>query len=297
MASIETYPPRGYDGILSVFHRVAASGWLPAAWFRDPIPDVSARKPAGEFPALEIVTHCWQYAQMLVYQLSSFVLYPPTKLDVVVTVFFAEEDADTRRLLDFIGGQAVPRVRWNWQPLPKAELFRRGIGRNRAALATRADWIWMTDCDIVFHRGCLDSLADQLRGRRDVLLFPREEKTTPMLPSSNPMLQKGRSAQLAEIDPDEFQLHARDRAKGAYQIIHGDVARAIGYCAGIKSCQTPSERWCKCYEDRIFRWLVGTPGTPIEVAGVYQIRHVEKGRYAKGSAWSRLRSKIRRMQE
>ena len=176
-------------------------------------------------------------------------------------------------------------------------MFRRGIGRNRAALATRADWIWMTDCDIVFHRGCLDSLADQLRGRRDVLLFPREEKTTPMLPSSNPMLQKGRAAQLAEIDPDEFQLHARDRAKGAYQIIHGDVARAIGYCAGIKSCQTPSEHWCKCYEDRIFRWLVGTPGTPIEVAGVYQIRHVEKGRYAKGSAWSRVRSKIRRMQE
>ena len=35
----------------------------------------------------------------------------------------------------------------------------------------------------------------------------------------------------------------------------------------------------------------------IEVACVYQIRHVEKGRYAKGSAWSRLRSKIRRMQE
>jgi hypothetical protein len=233
---------------------------------------------------------------MLAYQLSSLVRYPPTRLKAVVTVFHAEEDTGTRRLLEFIGQHQVANVQWNWQALPPPQLFRRGIGRNRAALSTRADWIWMTDCDIVFHEGCLDSLADQLRGRRDILLFPRQERTTTMLADASAMLQKGRQAQLVDIDTHEFTLHSRDRAKGAYQIIHGDVARAIGYCDGISLYQTPSDHWCKCYEDRAFRWLVGTHGTPIEVAGVYQIRHLTKGRYEEGSVWSRVRSRIRQLQ-
>lgn len=297
MMRTKIHPPRWYDGMLGYFFRVAASGWLPAAWFRVPVPAEASRSASPEFPALEIVSHCWQYAHMLAYQLSSFVLHPPTRLDAVVTVFYATEDIATRQLLDFIGRHDVPHVRWNWQPLPREKLFRRGIGRNMAALATAADWVWMTDCDIVFHEGCLDSLADQLRGRRDILVYPRQERTTSMLPTSNPMLQKGREAQLVEIETAEFNLHTRDRAKGAFQIIHGDVARAIGYCNGIRLYQTPADHWCKCHEDRAFRWLVGTPGTPVDIAGVYQIRHIEKGRYAKGSAWSRLRSKIRRMQE
>ncbi len=297
MTTIRIYPPRWYDGILGRFFRVAASGLLPAAWFRRPLPPEEQRQPSPDFPTLEVISHCWRYSHMLAYQLSSFVLYPPTKLCAVITVFYAEEDTDTARLLAFIGGHAVPNLTWNWQPLPKAQLFRRGIGRNRAALATKADWVWMTDCDIVFYRNCLDSLADQLRGRRDTLLYPRQERTTTMLADSCPMLQKGRALQLVDIDTREFSLHSRDRAKGAFQIIHGDVARAIGYCDGITLYQTPAEHWCKCYEDRAFRWLVGTQGTPIEVDGVCQIRHVEKGRYQKGTLRSRIRSRIRRMQE
>lgn len=291
------HPPRAHDGLAGYFFRLAAGGLAPAAWFRGPIPEESRRKPSPERPTLEIVSHCWQYAHMLAYQLSSFVLHPPTKLEAVITVFHAAEDAATRDLLSFIGGHDVPHVRWNWQVLPREQLFRRGIGRNRAALATAADWVWMTDCDIVFHQGCLDSLADQLRGRRDILVYPRQERTTSMLAASNPMLQKGREPQLLEIEPGAFSLHTRDRAKGAFQIIHGDVARAIGYCQGIPLYQTPAARWCKCHEDRAFRWLVGTQGTPVDIAGVYQIRHIEKGRYAQGSVWSRVRSKIRRMQE
>lgn len=296
---IETmiYPQRWYDPILNVFIRAAAGGFVPPSWFREPIPDANSRKATPGFPALEIVSHCWRYSHMLAYQLSSFVNYPPAKLRAVVTVFYAEEDSDTKRLLDFVQQHNVPNIRWNWQALPPEQLFRRGIGRNRAALSTQADWVWMTDCDIVFHKDCLDSLADQLLGRRDVLLYPRQERTTTMLADSCPMLQKGRLAQLVDIDTGGFSLHSRDRAKGAYQIIHGDVARAIGYCNGLHVYQTPARRWCKCYEDRVFRWLVGTQGTPIDVAGVYQIRHINKGRYHRGTLRSRIRSRIRRMQE
>lgn len=290
-------PQRWYDGILGPFFRMAASGWMPASWFRAPIPGEENRKVAEEPLTLEIVNHCWQYSAMLAWQLSSFVNYPPTKLKAIITVFYAEEDTDTKDLLTFIGQHDVPNVSWNWQLLPKTHLFRRGIGRNKAALSTQADWVWMTDCDIVFHKHCLDSLAEQLRGHNDVLLYPRQDRTTPMLEETNPLLQKGREQQLVDIDTSDFTLRTRDRARGEYQIIHGDVARAIGYCNGVSLYQTPAQHWCKCYEDRAFRWLVGTQGTPVDVEGVYQIRHVEKGRYRKGSAWSRLRSKIRRIQE
>jgi hypothetical protein len=111
------------------------------------------------------------------------------------------------------------------------------------------------------------------------------------------MLQQDAKPRLVDIDAGHFTPHTRERAKGAYQVVHGDVARAIGYCEGIPIYQTPSDHWCKCYEDRAFRWLVGTQGLPIDVEGIYQIRHIHKGRYRKDTAWSKIRSAVRRMQE
>lgn len=297
MQEKRTYPQRWYDPLLGYFFRFVASGYLPASWFRDTLPEPETRKAVHGKPCLEIVSHCWQYSNMLAYQLSSFVNHPPTKLSAVITVFYAEEDLKTKSLLEFIGQQDVPNIEWNWQVLPKEKLFRRGIGRNMAARSTKADWLWFTDCDIIFHANCLDSLANALQGRTDTLLFPREERTTPMLASSDPMLQKGSKPQLVDISADQFSLHSRKVAKGAFQIVHGDVARAIGYCEGLSLYQTPSEHWCKCYEDRAFRWLIGSHGVPVDIDGVYQIRHIHKGRYKEGSQWSKVRSKVRRIQE
>jgi len=118
-----------------------------------------------------------------------------------------------------------------------------------------------------------------------------------MLPETSALLQNGNAIRLVDIDPSEFEIHERDRAKGAFQVIHGDVARAIGYCNGLRVYQTPADHWCKCYEDRAFRWLVGTQGTPLEIDGVHQIRHIQKGRYKQDAVSARIRSKIRRMQE
>lgn len=298
MRKTETlYPQAPYHKAQEVFFRLAASGLFPATRFRAPMPKEHDRKPSPTFPTLEIVSHCWQYSRMLVYQLSSLVHYPPTKLSLRVTVYYAESDADTVALLKFIGEHHVPNVVWNWQPLPESKLFRRSIGRNHAALATQADWIWMTDCDIVFHQGCLDSLAEVLCGKTDALVFPRDVLVTDLLPDSAPMLSGQQVLALKKIDMDLFYVSRRDRAKGPFQIIHGDVARAIGYCDQIGLYQTPAAHWCKCYEDRALRWLVGTQGTPVDIVNACQIRHIEKGRYRQKSLWSRLRSKIRRLQE
>lgn len=277
------------------FLRLAAGGLVPARWFLPSVPAAAERRAREGFLSLEIVSHCWRYEQLLAYQLSSLALYPPTRLAVTMTVFHAAEDQGTARLLAAFGARRVPNVSWNWRALDRGRLFRRGIGRNLAARATACDWVWFTDCDLLFHAGCLDALADALQGRRDALVFPREEAVSAMLEAGDPLLVRGRDGPMpADIDPARFVREARDRATGPLQIAHGDVARACGYCEQLRVYQKPSPVWTKCTEDRAFRWLIRSQGVPIDVPGVFRIRHAAKGRYPEGRWTSRVRAAIRR---
>lgn len=279
------------------FFRVAASGAVPAHFFEPRLPPVSHRRAKAGRIALEIVNHCWNYSHLLIYQLSSLVMFPPRRLSATVTVFYCPEDRRTASLLAFFETLQVPGVGWNWQALPKEQLFRRAIGRNRAALATQADWVWFTDCDLLFREGCLDTLADRLQGRRDALVYPRQEHRTPLLASDDPLLVAGRrESRVLDIDTAQFAARYPSRATGPLQIAHGDVCRACGYCDALAVYQKPSDRWCKAHEDRAFRWLLRSQGVPIEIPGVYRIRHLDKGRYSGGEASTALRSRIRRAQ-
>ena len=289
-----------FDGVQSIFYRLAASDYLPPSWFRDVDPaDVDKAKRTGKLK-LEIVSHCWRYGHYLTYQLSSLVNHRSDKVDVTMTVFYADGDESVQKVLDYFGEIEVPGVTWNWQLLPKEQLFRRSIGRNKAAKSTTADWIWFTDCDIIFHEGCLDGLADELQGRDDPLVFPRFGLGTELMTDDDPILERGREGPaILDIPLDQFTpyLGERSKAKGPYQITHGDVARACGYCETIGLYQKPSDHWRKTYEDRAYRWLLGTQGVPLEVPGACQIRHVVKGRYRKGTFFSRVRTFIRRTQD
>ncbi|NMT65305.1 glycosyltransferase family A protein [Marinobacter orientalis] len=276
------------------FFRFAATGWIPAKWFETDLPSESERAARTGHLKLEVVSHCWKYSHFLVYQLSSLVLFPPRKLDVTMTVYYSPEDTKTGELLAFFERQDVSGVTWNWEPVPKQELFRRAIGRNRAALATQADWVWFTDCDLMFRESCFDALAEALQGRRDVLLFPEEEHTTDLLAENNPMLQAGANGlQVLDIDTTSFTTREISKATGPLQIAHGDVCRAAGYCRNIGFYQKPVESFAKCHEDRAFRWLLRSQGEPLRVPGVYRIRHVAKGRYSGSEARSRLRTWLR----
>ena len=288
-------PSGAWDTLQQTFWRIAASGWLPARWFNRGLPPESARAARTGPLEIEIVSHCWRYAHLLAYQLSSLVKFPPRETRVTMTVFHAPDDAKTVRFLDFFGALDVPNVRWNWQARPREQLFRRAIGRDEAALATRADWVWFTDCDLMFREGCLDALGTQLQGRRDALVYPRVEWTTDLLSDDDARLQCDAPA-LLDVDPRDFRPHEPGRATGPLQITHGDVARALGYCHPIGYYQRPADRWRKAHEDRAHRWLLQTAGAAVEVPGVYRIRHVSKGRYS-GDTWvTRLRQALRRRQ-
>ena len=287
------------DGFLSIFYRVAASNLLPAAWFREVNPaTVEKSRRTGKL-RLEIVCHCWRYGHYLTYQLSSLVTRRTDKLDITMSVYHAAEDEAVTRVLEFFQDIEIPGVTWNWQVLPKEQLFRRSIGRNLAAKSTTADWIWFTDCDIIFHENCLDTLASELQGRDDPLVFPRYGLGTPLLEEDDEILTKGREGPaILDIPLEDFIPYggARSKAKGPYQITHGDIARACGYCESIGIYQKPSDRWRKTFEDRAFRWLMGTHGTALDVPGACQIRHLAKGRYQKNSLVSSIRTFIRKNQ-
>lgn len=275
---------------------LAASGLAPARWFQWPPPPAEKRTAKEGRPRIEIVSHCWRYAHLLAYQLSSLVNHPPQDVDVTMTVFHSPEDAETVELLERFGRYEVSGVTWNWQARDKTQLFRRSIGRNEAALASQADWVWFTDCDVVFHQGCLDGLGRSLQGRRDALVFPDHEFCSPVYEPGDEVLEAARHADLVEIDPSVFVRQERARATGPLQITHGDVARACGYCRDIAVYQQPTDRWAKAHEDRAFRWLLGTVGKPVDVPAVYRIRHQAKGRYRKQGMHSRLRMRVRQAQ-
>jgi hypothetical protein len=288
------------SSIVSMFYRIAVSGALPVSWFRDVDPaTVEKTRKSGKLK-LEIVSHCWRYGHFLTYQLSSLVKYRTDKFDITMTVFYVPGDDRVVPVLDYFGRMELPGITWNWQPLPKEKLFRRSIGRNLAAKKTQADWIWFTDADIIFHETCLDTLADQLQGRDDGLVHPKIALGTSLLTEDDELLERGRQGPaLLEIPLERFYPYGgpRAKAKGPHQITHGDIARACGYCDSIKYYQTPVSRWMKTYEDRAFRWLIGTHGVPLEIPNVCQIRHIVKGRYKRGSFFTKVRTFIRKSQD
>lgn len=283
------------DFLRENYYRVAASGLIPASLYQPVLPG------AGQLPGrtgrltLEVVSHCWNYAHLQAYQLSSLVLHPPTAIDVRLTVYHSPEDQKTVRLLEHFAGRRVPGVTWDWRPLERNRLLRRAIGRNEAAKATKADWIWFTDCDLLFLEGCLDTLAERLQGRRDRLLYPQVEHCTRMLREDDPVLMAAADKPgLVRIDPAQFESFAIKKAVGPLQIVHGDIARLAGYCDAIAYYREPVEHWRKTYEDRTFRWLLGTQGLPIEVPRVYRIKHLHKGRYQE-NGMERVRRGLRQL--
>ncbi len=228
---------------------------------------------------LEIVSHCWRYSRLLTYQLSSLVRYPLGDLEVVVTVFLTEEDEATCRVVRHFLNTPLPR-QLTLQPweLPKGKLLRRAVGRNLAALATDADWVWFADCDYVFGEGALAGLPSAVRHVDGPLAYPRF-----VLASRNPKLGD-RSIERASgpprelhVDPQEFSRRRLRRAIGGVQITRGDVVRHTGYCKESRVHRRTVKRWHRCHEDVLFRRILRTKGRPINLPNIYHIRHSRRG--------------------
>lgn len=229
---------------------------------------------------LEIVSHCWRYSGLLTYQLSSFLLHPPRTTEVDVAIYCAPppDDPDTWRVLDFFSGQPCPpEVRFHWRVLPTGHLFRRAIGRNQAALATTADWIWFADCDMVFRGETLDRLPDVCGRATGPLLYPEAIRIQQSHSLGDAAIRLAtETLDLQDIDEREFEPQRYNRAIGGSQIVPGSVARNVGYCPGSR-WQVPLQRWQRCREDRYFRMSLGTRGEAVILDPLYRLRHSRRG--------------------
>lgn len=277
------------------FYNHLVGSLLPVSWFAPKAPRPHELESFSGKLELQIVSHCWNYAHLSVFQLSSIVNYPPTLCNLTYTLFYAKEDEEMVKLIEKFSSLSIPGVSWDWQELPRAELFRRAIGRNKAAKNSQAHWVWFSDCDLIFHENCLDSLAVALAEKQTGLVYPDHEGITDLLPADHPMLnQKLDQGGTVDVDTALFYTNRIEKAKGAFQIVHGDVARAAGYCGTIGIYQRPSSVWRKTYEDTVFRKLIEYSGEPVSVDNLFRIRHAVKGRYAKDSAVSRIRGNLRK---
>lgn len=279
--------------------RFAASGYLPARWFyHAPRKKHISAKPKAP-KSVEIVSHCWQYSHLFVFQLQSLINHPPEQFKIIFTGFYSKCDKQTAQLVAHYQQKQIDNVEWNFVALPKETLLRRAIGRNKAAKSTKAEWIWFTDCDVIFGPDTFSSLFEQLSQERSILVFPKKVNRTALLCKNDSVLNKNCDAgvDLAVLETCKFKAHTFEKATGAVQIVAGDIARKYGYCEGVRCYQQPQERWVKTYEDRAFRWILGTHGTPLKIKHVSVIRHEEKGRYKKNTFSARLRTANRRMKD
>lgn len=211
-----------------------------------------------------------------------------------MTVFYTNEDVATKTLLSKFADLRVKNIQWNWQPLPKKQLLRRHIGRNLAALNTSSDWIWFTDCDVLFHESCLDSVGTHLNTTNDILIYPAYENVTSLLPDKHPLLNPNIDKAPIKINIADFRKRKLNRATGPYQIVNAEVTREQGYCNHLFLNKKKTHDWVKTYEDTLFRWSLNTKGIAVSIPGVYRIRHQEKGRYQK---LSKIRRFFRKNQD
>jgi hypothetical protein len=228
---------------------------------------------------LEIVSHCWHYSPHLTYQLSSLVLFSPSETQVTMTVYYNEDDTDTIAVRDFFDHIEIDNVTWSWRQLPKEHLFRRSIGRNHAALETKADWIWFADADMCFRDRCLDTLASIAKETQAELLYPRFIRITQLRDVGDRLLEAvADHPRLVDLAPEEFVPLRYRRAIGGAQIVRGDTARRLGYNRDSRRCQRPRTRWDRTRDDVRFRRSLEKPGVPIELPELYRIRHGTFGR-------------------
>ena len=231
---------------------------------------------------IEIITHCqsiergW-YSSLLTYQLSSLVLHPPKNCEVSITVFSCKEDEKTQKVLRYF--EQYENLYLRSILLDAGDLGRRSIGRNLAALQTKADIVWFTDVDYTFGEGCLDAVAAQEWPEKAVLGFVEYTSIHKDHDIGDKYIETAyENPQLLDVNVDDFVLHEKHiRPIGGIQIVQGDFAREHGYCKSFPETRKPipDGTFASCTCDLVFRRECRRLGGQISfnIPSVYRLRH------------------------
>lgn len=239
--------------------------------------------------SLEIVSHCHNseevpiYSNLLQLQLTSIYKYCPDDLVVTISIFYSLSDVRTVKVLDWFLARNIesPRVIFNQYALPKSELFRRACGRNIAALNTKADVIFFTDCDYIFLRGSLAAAHETCMNSDYNMVYPKQVEIHKTHDLGDQLIQKldREPIDFAYIDPLDFMPKRQRKAIGGVQIVRGDYAREHGYLNNTKWTKPvdPFKGFLQCRCDVPFRKQVGQ-SEAVDIPAVYRVRHSRCGR-------------------
>ena len=228
---------------------------------------------------IEIVSHCWNYTRLLVYQLSSLALYQP-HTPTLLTVFATESDEDTVAAVRVFREAGVNTRLW-LQPM--SQVKKRSIGRNMAAKETKADVVWFADCDLFFGEGAMDALyVDEAWLGEDRLFTPSHILNHKSCEIGDEYIGRVKDLCSYDVQDIDFKRNRIKKASGAYQIVSGDVARKYGYAPHVDRHQRPHylATFKRNFSDVTYRRSLSKAGVTrgkIEIPNVYRIRHTISG--------------------
>lgn len=238
--------------------------------------------------SIHIVTHCYaialpQYAVHLNYQLSSLVRWQPN-VPVSITVCMSIIDHRVHEVLNWFADHTDLTI--HTLAFDHRHLFRRSIGRNRAAHAQpNAELTWFTDVDHVFGDGCLDrlwSIYTDARTKYDTisLLYPKSIQIHTEHAIGDALVDSEAAPGLVELDTTTFTTKHYSRAIGGIQIVPQWYLRQYGYLHKDAKYQSPvdADKPFACFRDDVaFRSGCHARGRvlPIELPSLYRIRHTK----------------------
>lgn len=237
---------------------------------------------------IEIVTHAYagdlpQFAVFLQAQLSSLLRYA-SSTPVTVTVCYSLADTAIAQVVDRHRNTMIGWLQLNPMPMSEPELFRRCIGRNRAALATEADVVWFADVDHCFGPQCLNELWDIFQElgtdpHEPTLVWPERLCIHRDHETGDRFWQQHLNNQgIIEINPSDFVDKGYHSAIGGVQIVKGTFARQYGYLDGNAKWQQPrtdGKPFGDFRDDVRFRsfCLSKGPGLQVPIPNLYRLRH------------------------
>ncbi len=235
---------------------------------------------------IHIITHAYagnlpQYAAFLRAQISSIV---QSTADVTLSICYNKDD---RAVVDVIHDFAYAKS-FYFHEMSRGELFCRSIGRNRAASALPLDdndLVWFTDCDHVFGPRCFPSLNQFWKTVRVVdavqMVYPRQIQIHKTHEIGDQFWQKHlNSAELIDIDPNDFEAKTYNRPIGGVQIVRGGYVKEYGYLRDNADYQTPTDGlkpFPSFRDDVIFRKELASRGQiwAIYLLDLYRLRHTK----------------------
>jgi hypothetical protein len=222
----------------------------------------------------EIVNHSHNYPRLLAWQLSSLILYPPKGHEVTYTLYSDPDDEATRNTVDFFVPKLPAEVRLAQQSQKLPYLRNRAVGRNEAARATTADWVWFTDTDYLFLNKCWDDLATRVAAKPALrFVWPALILETDW-PTGDRMIAQMDKLAVRNVLLTGIPGKRMPRAIGGIQIAHGPTVREIGYCPEITG---PRDEWLFRSDVQFRHHPALNPRDDVALGYALRIRHSKRG--------------------